>query len=203
VRKGLRGLQENARKTAAENKATGRKLGIAAYIPTEEQKRHASEKAKQLIVDGVVSREELIERRFAGWEKALADGNPDVGTHRGKHGVYYSYKMDKNFRYDSSWELVRMETLDADDNVKAYWRVPLKLPYIVKGKKKKYFVDFKVEHVDGSIAFEEIKPRPLFIYYNNLYKLGVLRKFCKNLGYECRILTSLEMCFVKTASSIA
>jgi hypothetical protein len=114
--------------------------------------------------------------------------------YRGQSGRFYSSKMQQYFGYQSSWELARMQLFEIDPNVIAYKRIPVRLPYIVNGKKHRYDVDLEVRHADGSIALEEIKPRDVFTRYNNLYKLAVLRKYCKVNGYGCRILTSLEAC---------
>lgn len=76
---------------------------------------------------------------------------------RGIKGWYFSKKMNENFYYDSFYEFIRMNILDKDNSVlKWSKRHGIKIPYLYKGKQKKYIPDFLIEYYDKKVL-EEVK----------------------------------------------
>ncbi len=78
---------------------------------------------------------------------------------RGKKGYYISTKTKIKEYYHSSWEMIRMQELDNDENV-YFWTkkhkicIPLSTTPI---SKKWYLPDFVIEFVDGIKIIEEVK----------------------------------------------
>lgn len=112
----------------------------------------------------------------------------------GKAGIFTSKKMKRDFYFDSSWELARMERLESDQSVKSYKRTPVRLTYQFEGRSHFYFPDFSATYKDGTICIEEVKPERWLIYKNNQAKIKALKAYCRKRGYVCRILKTLEAC---------
>lgn len=111
-------------------------------------------------------------------------------VNRGTHGMFYSRKNRKKLRYDSSWELERMQYLEADETVVSYKKNPVQIPYALNGQAHYYFPDFMVEYVNGTKVLEEVKPKAFLKDSKNVEKIKVARLFCKRLGIKFRILSS-------------
>ena len=183
-----------------ENAISSRNKAIASghHLGQKKGFKH-SEEAKQKSRAGVIRA--IAEGRFdpganglKGWARSSPERAKNLG--HGTHGIFPSEKMNRQFRYDSSWELERLQVFEKDPNVVFYLRTPFRIPYAAPdGKQHSYFVDFSLFEAKGSkIVLEEIKPTALFPYNNNEFKLAALRAHCDKQGYVCRVLSTLEAC---------
>lgn len=86
--------------------------------------------------------------------KNLLDGKFQVKTH-GVCGKYISLKTGVEEHYQSSWELIRMQELDADEAVLTWTK---KHKICLKLEKKKWYIpDFLIEFEQGIKILEEVK----------------------------------------------
>lgn len=124
------------------------------------------------------------------------------------------YRGDyKKITYRSSWELFVMKMLDNNDQVKQWNSEEIVIPYFSEadGKKRRYFMDFAIWWVDGTISLWEVKPNaechPPIIpttnsaaakkrYANAIYTWGVNTskwkqtvKVCQQKGWKFNIIT--------------
>ncbi|QAY01315.1 head completion protein [Aeromonas phage ZPAH1] len=85
-------------------------------------------------------------------------------TYKGQYFVKNreKYKGDpKKVTYRSSWEKYIMEMLDNSPDVRYWNSEEMVIPYFsnADGKKRRYFMDFYIQWVDGSISLWEVKPQ--------------------------------------------
>jgi hypothetical protein len=186
---GLARKQVAARKVANRLHKEGR--AGSGHFKYHEYPQEGVEKCRQAtlrkIAEGTLDPAENI-RKFI-----KAGGSPKYWNSRvnhGTHGMFYSTKNKKRFRYDSSWELERMKYLETDDTVVSYRKNPVQIPYALNGQAHYYFPDFMVEYVDGSKVLEEIKPPAFLNDPKNIEKVKVARLFCRRIGVKFRILSS-------------
>jgi len=106
-----------------------------------------------------------------------------------RQGWYESTKMNKKFRYDSSWEEVVFECLDMDDDVLAFEVEPIKIPYIHKGKAHDYLPDILILFVDGHRELWEIKPSSQTLLEVNKDKWFAAEKVCDVRGWKFETVT--------------
>lgn len=122
-----------------------------------------------------------------------------------------------NIVYRSGWEKRVMQSLDENTNVLRWASEEIVVPYIspIDNRPHRYFVDFYVEAraVDGSIKkmLLEVKPaaqtqppkspkRKTKRYISEVMTYGVneakwkaAKEFCKDKGWEFRIITEAEL----------
>lgn len=122
-----------------------------------------------------------------------------------------------NIVYRSAWEKRVMQSLDENINVIRWSSEEVVVPYIspIDNKRHRYFVDFYVEAIapDGSLKkmLLEVKPaaqtRPpvspgrktkryiteVMTYGVNEAKWKAAREYCKDRGWEFRIITEAEL----------
>lgn len=202
---GLFRIKEAARKRGLKQAAQNRITGI---WPAGEANRGIKKSVEDNALNSIRVKKAIAEGRFNPKANILkAWANVKEGSKMllskskyHKHGWYFSEKMQKDMHYDSSWELERMKTFDADPNVIAYKRIPLRVPYVAEdGVTRTYLPDFAVKHVDGSIIIEEIKPLKLVKTVENQLKFAALKQLCIAKNYVFRLVTSLELCKVSTS----
>ncbi len=89
----------------------------------------------------------------------ISNGCLNLPTNHGfKNGKYWSNKMNDEFYYRSSYELVRYGVLESDDSVVKYTpKHGITIEYEHNGKLHKYIPDILIEYVGGEIVLEEIK----------------------------------------------
>ena len=155
-------------------------------------------------------REQSLEHRrknSAGVKRAIAEGrfNPRANvlkyvlsdrfeprSNHGVHGMFYSKKNDKHFRFDSSWELSRMMIMDSDDNdIVAFSKNPIRLGYKLNGERHYYWPDFLIEYKNGDRVLEEIKPDGLSRTLEAKEKFRVADIYCEANGMKFRVLRSI------------
>lgn len=111
--------------------------------------------------------------------------------------------------YRSSYELRFIKWLENNKDVKRWGSECIKIPYYyIDGKTHTYYPDYFVEFVDGTKMVVEIKPynqtkKPvnenswaMREYSKNMCKWKATMEFCKNKGYQFKVLTE------KTINSI-
>ena len=75
-----------------------------------------------------------------------------------KSGKYRSSKTGKLEKYDSSYELRRMQYLDAHPLVKTWTKNhKIRIRYKEGRKRRRYIPDFLVEHTTGQKYLDEVK----------------------------------------------
>lgn len=179
-------LRENGRKTRAILVADGRigwpkgvlhtadhnvKNGLGVKLAIKEGRFDPGQNMRNFIAAG--ASEEYLNSR----------------GHRGVQGMFYSHKNGTQFRYDSSWELTRMQVLEGSDAVLSYKKNPVHIPYRVGGQTHYYWPDFLVEYVDGHSVIEEIKPKTLSKLPVAKAKIRVARAFCQTTGLTFRLIS--------------
>lgn len=103
-------------------------------------------------------------------------------------GIHFSPKVNKKFKYRSSWELKYMQYLDAQPDIITYDYECLQIPYIYRQKQKTYTPDFVI----GNLVVE-IKPAYKLTVKKNIAKFAAGREYCKQNGMEYKILTEKEL----------
>lgn len=106
-----------------------------------------------------------------------------------KEGYFQSSKMKKSLHYRSGYEHTIYECLDADVEVNAFDVEPFKVPYLHKGKERKYVPDLIVQFIDGSTEVWEIKPSNQTILEVNQNKWRAANKACQNRGWKFLVIT--------------
>ena len=186
-------LRENGRRTAAKNKASGTWHSNLGIVYPEEVRKRVSDGVKRAVFEGKLDPAANCRKAWA----TLPLSSKMFGRMNPNHvcGTFHSDKMDADFMHESSWELARMKALEASSTVKAYVKIPFRLSYTSKnGKASTYVPDFGVFYFDGRVVIEEVKPAKLVPFARNVLRFRALQKHCKQVGYECRMLTSLEDC---------
>lgn len=122
--------------------------------------------------------------------KLIADGKINPKRNFYKQGWYFTKDGNKEW-FGSSYEEKRMKQLD---KMKVKWTKNhgIRIPYTDNnGKKRNYVPDFLI---NGKII-EEVKPKNLVNSKmdNNLLKHQSAIKFCKENGYEFKIITEKEL----------
>jgi hypothetical protein len=133
----------------------------------------------------IKTRQRMSQNRTA----AIISGCLSCGS-RGRKGTYMSTKTGKIERYDSFFEQLRMQMLDADDSV-TFWTKAhdIRIKYEWNGIRH-YVPDFQI-HTLTKTMIEEIKgyedPKKLEA------KMDALQTYCREHGYEARYLGFEEL----------
>lgn len=123
----------------------------------------------------------------------IVDG---LWTHTGFKTEWYESKKAGRIFLRSSYESAFVRQLDEDDNILSFLSEPLKIPYIVEGRKRNYVPDFLIEYRDGRKEIIEVKPHALVENDVVIIKSNAARKFCNDLGLSYRIVTELDLDFL-------
>lgn len=122
------------------------------------------------------------EKRSITMATKIANGEFKHKINNFKKGWYFSEKMKEKFWYDSTWEYLRMQILDIDNDVISWTkRHKIRISYKDNNIMRNYIPDF---FINESII-EEIKGN--FNNKKNLkIKIKALKKYCKtnNLNYN-------------------
>lgn len=183
--KGLKKKQEVMRKLLARLRAEGRTGWPKGVKQTIEHRVKNSCGVLTAIAEG----------RFdpvANVMKYVNSKDYEPKSCRGTHGLYRSKKNNRSFRYDSSWELIRMKFLEHSKDVKSYKKCPIRLVYKINGKEHYFFPDLLIKYHDGTKVLEEIKPRPLIKLPINKAKFKVARIYCKSANLVFRVISCKE-----------
>jgi len=106
-----------------------------------------------------------------------------------REGYFQSSKMQKSLHYRSGYESTIYECLEADVEVNAFDVEPFKVPYLHKGKARKYIPDLIVQFIDGRTEIWEIKPSSQTVLEVNKNKWRAATKACKNRGWKFVVIT--------------
>ena len=106
-----------------------------------------------------------------------------------REGYFQSSKMQKPLHYRSGYEATIYECLDVDADVNAFDVEPFEVPYLHKGKARKYIPDLIVQFIDGSTEIWEIKPASQTLLEVNKNKWMAATKACKNRGWKFVVIT--------------
>ncbi|HEY5236608.1 MAG TPA: NUMOD3 domain-containing DNA-binding protein [Rhabdochlamydiaceae bacterium] len=134
----------------------------------------------------VTSREQMSKTRAT----KIANGEIWAQAH-GRFGIYHSKKAGE-VRYDSSYEYVRMVTLDNDDGVVSWTKKHgIKLQYVLNDVKKFYVPDFFVVRKTNS-CIEECKGYEL--ESTIALKMNALAVYCaqNNLSFQLFRVSDME-----------
>lgn len=120
--------------------------------------------------------------------KLISEGKIVFSPNNGyKHGYYVSNKMTQSFYYRSSYELIRFNQLELDENVVEYTiHHGISLEYEINGKTKHYVPDILITYKDGHMVLEEIKGWVRDVMVFNL-KCDVAKKYCNSNNIEFKI----------------
>lgn len=126
--------------------------------------------------------EETRQRMSETRAHAISDGRVSCGP-RGRKGTYTSIKTGVIERYDSFFELLRMQLLDADDRVISWTKCHgIRIPYHWNGDRK-YVPDFQVRYVEMTVI-EEIKGYEHQEMFDA--KMQALQRYCAEHQIEMR-----------------
>lgn len=76
-----------------------------------------------------------------------------------QYGYFISEKNNKEIFYQSSYELQALKILEADNNVKSFYRYQKLIPYVLDGNPHNYKPDFFVEYYDRCPSLLEVKAK--------------------------------------------
>lgn len=111
---------------------------------------------------------------------------------------YQSAKTGERSFAESSLEYLRMEQLDADEEVICWSRCRNRIPYVSpEGQRRHYNPDLIVTLADGSIVIEEIKPSSLVGTEINQAKIAAAKLFCAERGWGFRVTTEADVGYVR------
>jgi hypothetical protein len=72
-------------------------------------------------------------------------------------GYFASLKMGQPVPWESLLELQQIKRFETDGRVKFYWAQPECVRYVIDGKQRKYFPDFRVQLRSGTTYIVEVK----------------------------------------------
>lgn len=116
-------------------------------------------------------------------------------SRRAKRGTHISLKGG-TFNYRSEWELKFAMWLDVNTDVASYRYEPYAVSYVsnVKtGKLRKYYPDFEVTMIDGSVKLVEIKPKRKMTQLRNVKKFAAASSMCALKGIAFQVVTEVEL----------
>ncbi len=178
---------ETRRKLSAKNR--GR-------VPTIEQRRKISnalmghtvseETRKKIGIKhkGMGHSVETRARMSASQAIAITQGRYNRRHRHYKSGSFYSQKNDKNFHYRSSLELLWLNLLEDDPDVKYYEVEPVHIPYKWARVERKYVPDIQVQYFGKQMEILEIKPEHEYFRKDakNLAKWAAAKLWCEERG---------------------
>lgn len=97
--------------------------------------------------------------------------------------------------YRSMWERRFMLYCDRSPNILKWSSEELHIPYYFEEDSKwhNYYPDFVVDTLDGRTIVVEIKPHYQRGYKKNKAKWKTAREYCKEYGYEFKVMTEKEL----------
>lgn len=132
--------------------------------------------------------------------KAIIDGkfnSTKSGKSKFKRGKYYSPGLNKNFHYDSSWELDFLKYLEKDlkkGYIQTFKRCSKYFKYKdASGKVRRYIPDFYIKLDTGLEIIVEIKPYEISRKDLILRKKYSAKKGLKGTGIKYLIITEKEL----------
>jgi len=86
------------------------------------------------------------------------------GFLKGRYGVEFPNKYSGDISkvtYRSSWELFFMTWCDHNPKVKRWSSETVVVNYYsqIEDKPRRYFIDFEVQYIDGTVVWYEVKPK--------------------------------------------
>lgn len=123
------------------------------------------------------------------------------GGFKWSRGSYTSVKNQSAiFYYRSSWELQRMQELDADPGVISWEYEPFSIVYELNGKTHRYIPDFLIR-TESMTYLEEVGPKALKESTEiNVRKRAAAEGYCEARGFQYRTWEPLQMPVVREAS---
>ena len=113
--------------------------------------------------------------------------NPYTNCER---GWFQSNKFNNKFYYCSSYEKLFLEFCESSDKIGALQRPDFVIPYKDESDKlRNYYADFFI----NNDVLIEIKPKSMMNYNHNREKINAGKEYCKNMGYEYKVLTEEEL----------
>ena len=117
---------------------------------------------------------------------------------RGKYRPVNESKYRGNINritYRSMWERRFMLYCDRSPNILRWSSEEMHIPYYFEedGKWHNYYPDFVVDTLDGRTIVVEIKPHYQRGHKKNKAKWKTAREYCKEHGYEFKVMTEKEL----------
>lgn len=180
-------LRETLRKVGSENikkvNASGQGWKTPVGYFTDERRKQTSNFMKSRKVTwGVKIKENHWSRKEPDVVAEIVD-KIVLKNKRYKRGKYTSTKTGNVERYHSSYEHVRMQELDQDENVLSWTkRHGIRITYRTHDQQQKNYVpDFLIKNGDGSVVLEEVKGRIIDILEHEA-KVVAAHAFCEHEG---------------------
>jgi len=104
-------------------------------------------------------------------------------------GTYHTKKAGL-IRFKSSWELAAMMWWDKCENIRSYQYEP-QIFNLSDGRRS--IPDFKIEYVDGTTMFLEIKPSSIQLLTSVKEKLSLTRESVNSFGFSYELLGDQEI----------
>lgn len=143
-----------------------------------EAREKAAETFRQRSRDGEYDFTERNRKLSESITKKYVDG-----TWAFAKGKYVSTLSGNEFYYRSSWELQKMQELDADASVVDWWAEKISIPYEFEGAWHHYVPDFLVLRADSTTLIE-VKPQALRDNEKNSAKRKAAQAYCKEKGWK-------------------
>ena len=121
--------------------------------------------------------------------KAMLNGNHHPYS-KCERGWFKSQKFGRKFYYQSSYEKRFLEYCETAAKISSLQTLPFVIPYKDNdGNDHSYYADFLV----NGITVVEIKPSTMMDYNHNREKIVAGRKYCRQNGYDYKLLTENEL----------
>lgn len=108
-------------------------------------------------------------------------------------GNFISQKVGKTIQYESLLERDFMQLLEFDPLIQRYDSQPLEINYRYKGRKRRYYPDFKAKTINGEIIIYEVKPKTKLKLEENLIKFEAGSLFCEKNELHYKVVTEKDI----------
>lgn len=117
-----------------------------------------------------------------------------------EEGYMESKKNQRPVHYRSGYEKEVYNCLEQMNDVLRYVVEPICIPYYLKGKRRNYYPDLKVEFVSGNVEVWEIKPANQTGTPQNQAKFKAVEQFCRARGWQFEVITETRIQQLKKRS---
>lgn len=157
--------------------------------PVRDLKSHFEVKHPKRPLPKDMQMKAIIWRDFTSTGKKIRTRKPEF-----QQGYHLSTKMaGLKLYYRSSYERAVYECLDKDNDIKAYWAEPFKVPYYYNNKWHDYIPDIRVEYADGITEIWEIKPDKQCDLAQNQAKWKFMEGYAEKAGWGFEVKTEHDI----------
>lgn len=151
------------------------------------------------INDNPAKRPEVAAKISKSITERILSGNFKPYTHY-KTGHFVSIKSNKQMYYRSSYELIALENLEADESVCEFDTEIISIPYEHNNRTHNYIPDIWVKKSNGEVFLIEVKMKWALDDEFVSAKAQAANKFCSNLSWKYLILTEDDLIKNQTIS---